>query len=52
MFVVRCEIIQWNSDDVVPESYLLQHCKGVDGMLCLLTDAISKKVLDEAGKLI
>ncbi|XP_013887423.1 glyoxylate reductase/hydroxypyruvate reductase [Austrofundulus limnaeus] len=40
----------WNSDDVpVPRKELLQKVKGVDGLLCVLTEKIDAELLDAAG---
>ncbi|XP_034043395.1 glyoxylate reductase/hydroxypyruvate reductase b [Thalassophryne amazonica] len=40
----------WNSDDVpVPRKELLQQVKGVDALLCVLTEKIDAELLDAAG---
>lgn len=40
----------WDSDDVpVPRADLLQKVKGVDGLLCVLTEKIDAELLDAAG---
>ncbi|XP_069553558.1 glyoxylate reductase/hydroxypyruvate reductase [Brachyistius frenatus] len=40
----------WDSDDVpVPRKELLQKVKGVDGLLCVLTEKIDAELLDAAG---
>ncbi|MEQ2279331.1 hypothetical protein AMECASPLE_008359 [Ameca splendens] len=40
----------WDSDDVpVPRNELLQNVKGVDGLLCVLTEKIDAELLDAAG---
>ncbi|CAI5680266.1 unnamed protein product [Oreochromis niloticus] len=40
----------WNSDDIpVPRKELLQKVKGVDGLLCTLTEKIDAELLDAAG---
>ncbi|XP_076585304.1 glyoxylate reductase/hydroxypyruvate reductase isoform X1 [Chaetodon auriga] len=40
----------WDSDDVpVPRKELLQRVKGVDGLLCVLTEKIDAELLDAAG---
>ncbi|XP_026158680.1 glyoxylate reductase/hydroxypyruvate reductase [Mastacembelus armatus] len=40
----------WDSDDVpVPREELLQKVKGVDGLLCVLTEKIDAELLDAAG---
>ncbi|KAL5005920.1 hypothetical protein ScPMuIL_017078 [Solemya velum] len=44
-----CEITQWDSDDRVPKQELIKNIAGKDGLFCLLTDRIDRKVLDAAG---
>lgn len=40
----------WDSDDVpVPRKELLQKVKGVDGLVCVLTERIDAELLDAAG---
>ncbi|XP_046900666.1 glyoxylate reductase/hydroxypyruvate reductase b [Hypomesus transpacificus] len=40
----------WDSDDVpVPRSELLQKVKGIDALLCVLTEKIDTELLDAAG---
>ncbi|KAG7238376.1 hypothetical protein INR49_030883 [Caranx melampygus] len=40
----------WDSDDVpVPRQELLKKVKGVDGLLCVLTEKIDAELLDAAG---
>ncbi|KAM8880420.1 LOW QUALITY PROTEIN: glyoxylate reductase/hydroxypyruvate reductase [Spinachia spinachia] len=40
----------WDSDDVpVPRDELLQRVKGVDGLVCVLTEKIDAELLDAAG---
>uniref|UniRef100_A0A8D0AU54 Glyoxylate reductase/hydroxypyruvate reductase n=1 Tax=Sander lucioperca TaxID=283035 RepID=A0A8D0AU54_SANLU len=40
----------WDSDDVpVPRKELLQKVKGVDGLVCVLTEKIDAELLDAAG---
>ena len=47
----RVQIELWDSDDVpVPRAELLQKVKGVDGLLCVLTEKIDAELLDAAGK--
>ncbi|KAI8972926.1 D-isomer specific 2-hydroxyacid dehydrogenase [Pilobolus umbonatus] len=43
------EIIQWKQETVMPRHQLLKQIKGVDGLLCLLTDKIDTELLDAAG---
>lgn len=41
----------WDSDDVsVPRKELLQKVRGVDGLLCVLTEKIDAELLDAAGE--
>lgn len=41
----------WDSDDVsVPRTELLQKVRGVDGLLCVLTEKIDAELLDAAGE--
>lgn len=39
----------WDSDDPVPRQELLKKVKGVDGLLCVLTEKIDAELLDTAG---
>lgn len=40
----------WDSDDIpVSRKELLQKVKGVDGLLCTLTEKIDAELLDAAG---
>ncbi|HEX5941990.1 MAG TPA: D-glycerate dehydrogenase, partial [Anaerolineales bacterium] len=44
-----CEVDLW-ADELPPgRDALLKHVRGVDGLLCLLTDKIDGEVMDEAG---
>lgn len=46
----QVQIEMWDSDDVpVPRTDLLQKVKGVDGLLCVLTEKIDAELLDAAG---
>lgn len=46
----RVQFELWDSDDVpVPRKELLQKVKGVDGLLCVLTEKIDAELLDAAG---
>lgn len=49
--VVRefCEVDVWPEELPPTREELLQHIRGVDGLLCLLTDKIDGDVMDEAG---
>lgn len=41
----------WDSDDVpVPRNELLQKVKGVDALMCVLTEKIDAELLDAAGQ--
>ncbi|KAG6928907.1 glyoxylate and hydroxypyruvate reductase, partial [Chelydra serpentina] len=44
-----CNIEQWDSDEPVPRSELLEKVAGIRGLYCLLTEKIDAKVLDAAG---
>ncbi|XP_061101308.1 glyoxylate reductase/hydroxypyruvate reductase b isoform X2 [Conger conger] len=39
----------WDSDDPVPRQELLNKVKGVDGLVCVLTEKIDAELLDAAG---
>ncbi|XP_072563043.1 glyoxylate reductase/hydroxypyruvate reductase isoform X1 [Paramormyrops kingsleyae] len=45
----QVEFELWDSDDPVPRSELLEKVKGVDGLLCMLTEQIDAELLDTAG---
>lgn len=50
VFFPRVQFQLWDSDDVpVPRQELLQKVKGVDGLLCVLTEKIDAELLDAAG---
>jgi glyoxylate reductase len=44
-----CEVDLWQSELPPTRDELLQHIRGLDGLLCLLTDKIDGEVMDEAG---
>ena len=44
-----CEVDVWESDLPPTRIELLQHVRGVDGLVCLLTDTIGEEVMDQAG---
>lgn len=44
-----CEVDVWESDLPPTRIELLQHVRGVDGLVCLLTDTIDEEVMEEAG---
>ena len=45
----RCQVDLWPEDLPPPRDALLRHVRGVDGLLCLLTDKIDAEVMDSAG---
>ncbi|XP_052821192.1 glyoxylate reductase/hydroxypyruvate reductase-like [Mya arenaria] len=45
----NCEVEIYDSDEAIPQEVLLEKVKGVNGLLCMLTDNINKDVLDAAG---
>ena len=44
-----CDVDLWPDELPPGHDELLQHVRGVDGLLCLLTDVIDGEVMDEAG---
>ena len=44
-----CEVDLWPNELPPSRTELIQHVRGVDGLLCLLTDRIDSEVMDEAG---
>ena len=44
-----CDVDLWPDELPPGRLELLQHVRGKDGMLCLLTDKIDGEVMDEAG---
>lgn len=44
-----CKMDLWPDELPPSRAELLQHVRGVDGLLCLLTDKINGEVMDEAG---
>jgi glyoxylate reductase len=44
-----CNVNLWQAELPPTREELLQHIRGADGLLCLLTDKIDGEVLDEAG---
>ncbi len=44
-----CEVDLWQSELPPSRAELLLHVRGVDGLLCLLTDKIDGEVMEEAG---
>lgn len=46
-----CDVTVWDSDEAIPREKLIENVKGIDGLLCLLTDTIDGPVLDAAGRI-
>lgn len=44
-----CDVDLWPGELPPTRDELVQHVRGIDGLLCLLTDRIDGKVMDEAG---
>jgi glyoxylate reductase len=44
-----CDLDLWQDELPPTRDELLRHVRGVDGLLCLLTDRIDGEVMDEAG---
>ena len=44
-----CDVDLWRDELPPSPEELLQHVRGVDGLLCLLTDRVDGEVMDEAG---
>jgi glyoxylate reductase len=44
-----CNVDLWQSELPPTREELSQHIRGIDGLLCLLTDKIDGEVMDEAG---
>jgi len=44
-----CEVDLWPDELPPNHTEIVQHVRGVDGLLCLLTDKIDGEVMDEAG---
>jgi glyoxylate reductase len=44
-----CDVEVWQAEMPPSRNELLQHVRGLDGLLCLLTDKIDGEVMDEAG---
>jgi lactate dehydrogenase-like 2-hydroxyacid dehydrogenase len=45
----ECDVRLWNSDEPIPRATLLEWIAGVDGLYCLLTEAVNSELLDAAG---
>ena len=46
---VACDVDLWTADLPPSRDELLKHTRGVDGLLCMLTERIDAEVLDAAG---
>jgi glyoxylate reductase len=44
-----CDVDLWPEDMPPTREELLRHMRGVDGLLCLLTDKVDGELMDEAG---
>ena len=44
-----CEVDVWQNELPPTLDELLQHVRGIDGLLCLLTDKIDERVMEKAG---
>jgi glyoxylate reductase len=44
-----CEVDLWQNEMPPTRDQLLEHIRGVDGLLCLLTEKIDGELMDEAG---
>ncbi len=44
-----CDVNVWPSELPPNRAQLLEHVRGTDGLLCLLTDHIDSEIMDEAG---
>ena len=45
-----CVVVTWDSDEAIPRETFVEKVKGVDGLLCMLTDNINAEILDAAGR--
>ncbi|PKB93351.1 Formate/glycerate dehydrogenase catalytic domain-like protein [Rhizophagus irregularis] len=43
------ELVYWDKTGAIPREKFLELAKGVDGILCMLTDKIDSELLDAAG---
>ena len=46
----KCLVTCWDGDKQVPRDELMKNVKGIDALLCMLTDKIDSEVLNAAGK--
>lgn len=44
--MLSCDVIFWESDDVILREDFLKNVKGVDVILCMLIDKIDRVVLE------
>ncbi len=49
MFTDFCDVDVWEDELPPPRETLLEKVQGIDGLLCLLTDAVDAEVMDAAG---
>lgn len=45
----RLNVKSWNRENAMPKQELMSSVSGVDGIICMISDAIDKEVLDAAG---
>jgi len=45
----KCRLRLWNRDEPMPEKILRKKIRGVDGVLCLLTDKLTREMMQAAG---
>ncbi|WP_342716216.1 hypothetical protein [Paenibacillus catalpae] len=52
MLTMACEVDMWEEEDIpVPRNVLEQKVRDVEGLLCLLTEAIDRPLLEQAPHL-
>lgn len=45
----KCKVTHWNSDELISRPELLSRVKGVQGIVCRLSDRIDRELLEAAG---
>jgi len=45
----QCQVDLWTEELPPPKAALIEHTRGVDGLLCLLTDPVDGELMDAAG---
>ncbi|HKZ44338.1 MAG TPA: D-glycerate dehydrogenase [Anaerolineales bacterium] len=50
MITQDCDAVVWQDELPPPHSELIKRAKGMDGLLCLLTDNIDQEVIESAGE--